>query len=250
MNLQIIFGIIGNILSFYFGIKILQTYNANRIKIVNPLNDYLFFIMFFNAFNWLYYSVILNDIFIFINNILFIYGNLGMMLICYSKLEEPRKKYIELMSGLFISYFIIMTFLFNFTTLPFYDLAFAFGVGSVITSIGSYLAPIFIIKEVIETKNHKLIYIPQALIGLVSMIIFLIYGIIINNIFIIAVDVIIIFICIIQLLVYLYYKYNKNNTKPEDNLEKPNTILELTEIKPTDSELIVKSDENNEETVV
>jgi solute carrier family 50 protein (sugar transporter) len=242
MNLQIIFGIIGNILSFYFGIKILQTYNENRIKVVKPLNDYLFFIMFFNSFNWLYYSVVLNDIFIFINNILFIYVNLGMMLICYSKLDDSRKKYIELISGLFISYFLIMTFLFNFTSISYSDLVFIFGFGLVISSIGSYLAPIFIIKEVIQTQNHKLIYIPQALIGLVTMIIFLTYGIIINNIFIVIVDAIVIFICIIQLLVYLYYKFNKNQV---DNLDKVNTV-ELTQIKPSDSELIVKSDDINE----
>ena len=242
MNLQIIFGIIGNILSFYFGIKILQTYNENRIKVVKPLNDYLFFIMFFNSFNWLYYSVVLNDIFIFINNILFIYVNLGMMLICYSKLDDSRKKYIELISGLFISYFLIMTFLFNFTSISYSDLVFIFGFGLVISSIGSYLAQIFIIKEVIQTQNHKLIYIPQALIGLVTMIIFLTYGIIINNIFIVIVDAVVIFICIIQLLVYLYYKFNKNQV---DNLDKVNTV-ELTQIKPSDSELIVKSDDINE----
>ncbi len=238
MDLQLIFGIIGNILSVYFGLKILQTYKNNRLTVINKINEYLFFIMFFNTFNWLFYSIVLRDIFIFINNVVPIFGNFGMILVCYSRIEESRKIYIEIISGLFISYFIIMTFLFNFTLISYKNLSFVFGIGAVLTSILSYLSPILIIREVIETRNHKIIYLPQVLLGLITMIIFLIYGLVINNIFIIIVDAIIIFICLVQLLVYCYYKYMvKSNNKSLDKQNDKN--IELVDIKPESNILVI-----------
>lgn len=250
MDLQLIFGITGNILSLYFGIKLLQTYKNNRLLIVNQLNDYLFFIMFYNTFYWLYYSILLKDIYIFINNIFPLFGNFGMMLICYTKLDESRKLHIEMMSGILISYFIIMTFLFNFSSIPYDKLVFIFGIGSVFTSIGSYLAPILIIREVIETRNHKLIYIPQVIIGLITMIIYMAYGFVINNLFIILIDAIIILICIIQLFFYCYYKYVLKSNEKKINKNEIN--IELPDIKPyqdpvqKSSELIVTDDKESE----
>ncbi len=248
MDLQLVFGIIGNILSLYFGIKIIETYIKNRNELIVPFNDYLFFIMFFNTFNWMYYGIILQDMYIFINNIIGLFGNFFMILIIWKKIEESRKIYIEIMCSLFISYFIIMTFLFNFTSISHYSLVFACGVSAVFTSILSYLAPILIIRDVIETKNHKLIYIPQVIIGFITMIIFTVYGFVVNNPFIIVVDVVIVFLCIIQLMIYIYYKYlykTKEKIKTTDNIaNKDNVNLELVEL---DNKQIVLLDSKSDD---
>ncbi len=238
MSLQIIFGIIGNILSLYFGIKIVQTYCKNRLESVVPFNDYLFFIMFFNTFNWMFYAVVLKDMYIFINNIIVLFGNFFMMFVIWEKVTIQRKINIEIMCCIFLSYFIIMTFLLNFTLVSYEKLLFTCGISAVITSIMSYLAPVLIIRDVIQTKNHKLIYIPQVLIGLVSMIIFTIYGFIINNFFIIGVDVVIVFLCLVQLVIYVYYKYiYKNNTDKVNDIQ-------------IDIELANKEEVSNENTIV
>ncbi len=238
MSLQIIFGIIGNILSLYFGIKIVQTYCKNRLESVIPFNNYLFFIMFFNTFNWMFYAVVLKDMYIFINNIIVLFGNFFMMFVIWEKVTIQRKINIEIMCCIFLSYFIIMTFLLNFTLVSYEKLLFTCGISAVITSIMSYLAPVFIIRDVIQTKNHKLIYIPQVLIGLVSMIIFTIYGFIINNFFIVGVDVVIIFLCLVQLVIYVYYKYiYKNNTDKVNDIQ-------------IDIELANKEEVSNENTIV
>ncbi len=238
MSLQIIFGIIGNILSLYFGIKIVQTYCKNRLESVIPFNNYLFFIMFFNTFNWMFYAVVLKDMYIFINNIIVLFGNFFMMFVIWEKITTQRKINIEIMCCMFLSYFIIMTFLLNFTLVSYEKLLFTCGISAVITSIMSYLAPVLIIRDVIQTKNHKLIYIPQVLIGLVSMIIFTIYGFIINNFFIIGVDVVIVFLCLVQLVIYVYYKYiYKNNTDKVNDIQ-------------IDIELANKEEVSNENTIV
>ncbi len=238
MSLQIIFGIIGNILSLYFGIKIVQTYCKNRLESVIPFNNYLFFIMFFNTFNWMFYAVVLKDMYIFINNIIVLFGNFFMMFVIWEKVTIQRKINIEIMCCMFLSYFIIMTFLLNFTLVSYEKLLFTCGISAVITSIMSYLAPVLIIRDVIQTKNHKLIYIPQVLIGLVSMIIFTIYGFIINNFFIVGVDVVIIFLCLVQLVIYVYYKYiYKNNTDKVNDIQ-------------IDIELANKEEVSNENTIV
>ncbi len=238
MSLQIIFGIIGNILSLYFGIKIVQTYCKNRLESVIPFNNYLFFIMFFNTFNWMFYAVVLKDMYIFINNIIVLFGNFFMMFVIWEKVTIQRKINIEIMCCMFLSYFIIMIFLLNFTLVSYEKLLFTCGISAVITSIMSYLAPVLIIRDVIQTKNHKLIYIPQVLIGLVSMIIFTIYGFIINNFFIVGVDVVIIFLCLVQLVIYVYYKYiYKNNTDKVNDIQ-------------IDIELANKEEVSNENTIV
>lgn len=217
MELYAIFGIIGNILSFYFANSITKSYLANRIEQLDQFNEYLFFIMFFSSCNWLYYSIMLKDIFIFFNNVLFIHTNLGMMMLGYKNINLEKKLWIELITVTSIFYLLVITFLINFTSVNYSKLLFTQGVVCTIYSLSCYVSPILIIKDVIQNKNYKLIYLPQILIGLVFAIIFIIYGILIYNIFIIIVNCFIILICFFQLAIYSYYKYNYLNNHNENN---------------------------------
>ncbi len=230
MELYAIFGIIGNILSFYFATSITQSYIANRIEQSDQFNEYLFFIMFFSSCNWLYYSIMLKDIFIFFNNVLFIHTNLGMMMLGYKNINLEKKLWIELITVTSIFYLLVITFLINFTSVDYSKLLFTEGIVCTIYSLSCYIAPILVIKDVIQNKNYKLIYLPQILIGLVFAIIFIIYGILIYNIFIIIVNCFIILICFIQLAIYSFFKYNYyDNIDNNKNNNNNNTLEQVDE---------------------
>ena len=68
-----------------------------------------------------------------------------------------------------------------------------------------------IIKRVIDTKDPSLIYLPQVIIGIVNLSCWLIYAFMIDDIYQILTDIFGLIPCVIQIIIYIFYKIDYPN---------------------------------------
>jgi len=202
-----IFPIIGVILTNLLGANIIYTYYENRNIEKQEYNEYLFYILFFNSLCWLLYSIITIDIYIFFSVILSLLGSFGFIQILYNKINEMKKIYIEIICTLYFIYFMSIIYFINFTN---YNVKMIVGIVAILTSISTNISPLLVIKEVIKQKTNKLIYLPQALIGILNLSCWLAYAIMINDIYQLITNALGLSMCLLQIVIYFYY--NKNNT--------------------------------------
>jgi len=201
-----IFPIIGVILTNFFGLNILYSYVINRTNLIKEYNQLLFTIIFFNCVNWILYSIIINDIFLYTCNICSLISSFGFIQILYKYIDISKLIYIELLSLLFILYFLIMIYLINFVNnIPSNVIINITGNSAMLSSLCTYFFPLIIIKNVIYTKDTTLIYLPQAIIGALNLSCWLVYGIFVNDIYQIIAYSLGLSMCLFQIFVYLLF---------------------------------------------
>lgn len=204
--LLLIFPIIGVILSNFFGLNILYSYVKNRANLINEYNEILFTILFFNSINWILYSIMVKDIFLYLSTLFSLLSSFGFIQILYKYIDISKLIYIEIISIIYIIYFFIIIFFIQFIpNIPSYIYINITGYTAMITCILSYFSPLLIIKKVIITKDNSLIYFPQAIIGTINLTCWLIYSIIIDDIFQIITDVLGLSMCVFQIIIYFLF---------------------------------------------
>lgn len=201
--MYIIFPIIAVLLTNLFGLNILNTYYKNRINLIYEYNEIQFTIIFFNSINWMIYGSVSKNICLYVANIFTLLFSFGFIQILYKYIELSKLKYIEIISLIFIIYFIVIIYIINFTYVDKSIIIDITGTLSTISSICTYFSPILIIKKVIETKDNTLIYLPQVLIGIINLSCWLIYGIVLNDIYQIITDSFALSMCLLQLIIYI-----------------------------------------------
>ena len=91
------------------------------------------------------------------------------------------------------------------------------GIVAMLTSITTNISPLLVIKNVIEKNSNELIYLPQALIGTLNLSCWLVYAIIINDIYQLITNAVGLGMCVVQIVVYVYYQ-KRNTVLPSDVL--------------------------------
>jgi len=202
----IIFPVIGVILTNFFGLNILYSYVFNRTKLVQEYNEILFTIIFFNCINWIIYSIVIKDIFLYTCNICSLISSFGFIQILYKYIDILKLFYIELISCLFIIYILTIIFLLNFTyTISANIFINITGTCAMFSSLSSYFSPLLIVTKVINTKDPSLIYLPQAIVGTINLSCWLVYGILINDIYQIITNSLGLGMCLFQVFIYLLF---------------------------------------------
>jgi hypothetical protein len=208
------FVIIGDIIYLLYSIQLLKTYYDNRLEIKENLNQALFHLSFISTFNYLFLSIIIKDIYIFIGTVTGVIAYFGIINILYKILDINYLIYIELFYLTYFIYYIsvIYTLLFSDTDIDI--MLQIINYVNIITSLMCTFSPLLIIKEVIKTKKTDLIYIPSLPINIITSICWLFYGINQNIISLIITNIITLIITIVQILVifycYIYKKYSYN----------------------------------------
>ena len=203
--LTIIFPIIGVILTNLIGLNILKTYIDNRLQIKKEYNEVLFYIIFFNSISWLFYGIVLKNIYITLSTSCSLISSFFLIQLLYKNMKFERIIYIEAISSFFVIYFFLLLIIINYSNINENLIQHILGSTAVTTSILYNLSPMLIIKEVILTKNNSLIYLPQALIGFINLLCWFVYGLMINNIYQLITNGICAIICFIQIIIYYYY---------------------------------------------
>ena len=207
------YGLIGVILTNLIGLNIGYSYIINKNEIKHEYNHNLFYIIFFSSLNWLLYSIIILDHYIFFSEISLLICTFGFIQILYTDLyikKSPKLFWIEICCCINMIFLFVLLYLYYFMSIISIELITKIlGISSMTLSNATNFSPMLILYEVIQTSNIEKIYLPQALIGLFNLIVWLIYSIIINDIFQIITNVICCLMCLLQCIIYCYYKYIK-----------------------------------------
>ena len=209
--LELIFPILGVVLTNIFGLNIFKSYLDNRAKLVQNYNEILFYVIFNNMSCWLLYSILIKDIFIFLSCILTFISSFGFINIMYKHIKVEKLIYIEIISLIGLIYFIIIIYLINFTIIKSYIIKKIVGNTCMFMDIGSNIVPFLIIYKVIKTKNTELIYLPHATINFINHACWLVYSIIDYNIYLLISNSISICLLLVQLIVYICVKMTKTD---------------------------------------
>jgi solute carrier family 50 protein (sugar transporter) len=211
--MSIVFPIIGVILTNLLGFNIMISYYQNRTNQIKKYNEYLFYVIFFNCLSWMLYGIVTNDQLIFLCCIISLFFDFWFIQILYKYIDLTKLFWIEILSSSFLIYLITITYLLSFTKINKENvLVPIIGIISTISSISTYISPLIIISEVIKTKSNELIYLPHALIGCINLSCWLIYAIMIKDIYQIITDILGLFMCVIQVCVYIIYSQKTKNT--------------------------------------
>ena len=209
--LELIFPILGVVLTNIFGLNIFKSYLDNRAKLVQNYNEILFYVIFNNISCWLLYSILIKDIFIFLSCILTFISSFGFINIMYKHIKVEKLIYIEIISLIGLIYFIIIIYLINFTIIKSYIIKKIVGNTCMFMDVGSNIVPFLIIYNVIKTKNTELIYLPHATINFINHVCWLVYSIIDYNIYLLISNSISICLLLVQLIVYICVKMTKTD---------------------------------------
>jgi len=204
--LEIIFPVLGVILTNIFGLNIFKSYLDNREKLIQNYNEMLFYVILLNITCWLLYSILIKDIFIFLSCILTLISSFGFIHIMYKYIKLEKLIYIEIISLIGLIYFIIIIYLITFTNIESYIIEKIVGITCIIMDISSNVVPFLIIYKVIKTKNTELIYLPHATINFINHSCWLLYSIIDYNIYLLISNIISICLLLFQIIVYIYVK--------------------------------------------
>ena len=147
--LEIVFPILGVILTNFFGLNIFKSYLDNREKLLQNYNGILFYGIIINITYWLLYSTLIKDIFIFLSCILTLIFSFGFIHIIYKHINFEKLIYIEILSLLGLLYLITIIFLLNFTNIKLNIIVKIVGFTCIFTDICSNIAPLLIIYQVI-----------------------------------------------------------------------------------------------------
>ena len=206
--LRIIFPIFGVILTNLVGCNLIRSYLLNRENLIHEYNEILFYTIIFNTIGWTIYGTVIKDIFIFISGITTIISSFGFIQIMYKYIKPEKLIYIEIISILFYLYFIIIIGLINFSDI---NIKKILGVSCIIFTILMNFMPILIIKQVINTQNTDLIYLPQAIINFINYSCWFIYGLLNYNLVLLITNSVSLSLCLFQIIVYGYVKIKNRN---------------------------------------
>ena len=240
MNFLNLIPISAVILTNIIGCNIIYSYYVNRREITKKYNYLLFYITFFSSLSWLVYGIITNDIYVLSSTFCSLFGSYMFIQVLHKEINDKYLWMIELFCLIFYIYFIGLTFGLTFSQTfvksvsankqIINQLKQIHFIVSMSLSIATNFSPMLILYEVIKTSNCELIYLPQALIGLINLSLWLVYALFINDIYQIITDIVSLAMCLIQLCVYFYYSCFTAKLTAKSN-----------KVKPIDSQLNVKS---------
>lgn len=196
------------------------SYKQNRTVLVKKYNEYLFTIIFFNCLSWMLYGIVTKDLLIYLSCISSLFFDFGFIQVLYRHAEPNIILHLEILSGVFMLYFIIIIYLLNFTQLNFDKIMLP-----IIGTVSTNFAPLAIINQVIKTKSNELIYLPQALIGTLNLSCWLVYGLLLNDIYQIITNSLGLTMCVCQLAVY--FLYWEKNTPESTSKVAPDNLTQL-----------------------
>jgi uncharacterized protein with PQ loop repeat len=204
---SLIFPISGLLLVNFLGLNLFNTYYQNVDKLpeeICELNIFIFTIFFFNSMNWIIFSLYYNDLWIFLAGVTMPIGSILCILLLYNTISKINKRYIELIFIFAYIYILSLVIIINYTPISI-DVKNSIVNYSLLFNIFSFITPLSTIITIIKNKNTKTLYLPFTIINNAASILWLVYGILLNNYFLIAIYSVGILTSLIEIILYMYY---------------------------------------------
>lgn len=204
---NLIFPISGLLLVNFLGLNLFNTYYQNVDKLpeeIIELNIFIFTIFFFNSINWMIFSLWYNDLWIFLGGICMPIGSILCVLLLYNTLSKINKRYIEAIFIFAYIYILLYVIIINYIPIDI-DIKNTIVNYSLLFNIFYFITPLSSIITIIKNKSTKTLYLPFTIINTSSSVLWLVYGILLNNYFLIAIYSLGLLTALIEIILYLYY---------------------------------------------
>jgi uncharacterized protein with PQ loop repeat len=204
---ELIFASCGLILSNLLGLNLLYTYikNINKEsgdKITS--NILIFTILFYNSINWIIYSFWFNNLFLFLGSLCVPLGSFLCITTSYDILSTEKKIYFTIITIIFYILLIVYVLILKFTNINenIKDNIVNYSLGlNIIVSV----MPLSSILIIIKNKSTQTLYIPFTIINAIASLLWLNYGIILNNNFLIFIFAFGLLASIVEIILYIIY---------------------------------------------
>lgn len=209
IDLTNVFGIAGVIISNLLGLRIGISYWKSRPALTHEYNEYLFYLSFASCINWIYYSILTDDIYVYASCVITLITTFGFIQMLFHSIQTNQTKLIiiEICSLIMLVLWLSLIGL-QILNLISLDLTIQImGWACLAISVGKNFSPCLVIGQIIKSKDPTLIYFPQAFLGFINLALWTGYSIAIGDIFQIVSNGLSALVCLVQLVVWTYYKF-------------------------------------------
>jgi uncharacterized protein with PQ loop repeat len=206
---NIFFPVGGLVLINILGFNLFYSYYSNINKQNNELtinNIFIFIVFFFNSINWMMYGLFKNNLWIFLAGICMPIGSILCIMLLYNTLTNIKKRILEIIFFLAYLYILVYIIIINFAPLDtnIKNLIINY---SLLFNIFYFITPLLSFITIIKNKNTKTLYLPFTMINITASTLWLVYGIILNNYFLISIYALGIMTSIIEINLLIYYNF-------------------------------------------
>jgi hypothetical protein len=220
MELANLLGIIGVLISNLLGLRIGISYWKSRLGLIHEYNQYLFYLSFASCINWIYYGILTHDIYVFASCIITVITTFGFIQMLYHSIQTDSDKFklaiIESGCLTMLSLWLSLIGLEITEQISLSQATQIMGWVASSISVTKNFSPCLVIGQIIKSGDPTLIYFPQAFLGFVNLAIWVGYSIAIGDIFQIVSNGLSALVCLLQLIVWGYYKFKYDLPKAED----------------------------------
>lgn len=218
---SIIFPIGGVILINFLGLNLFYSYYINVDKQSDSLdsqplillensteltinNIFIFITFFFNSINWTIFALWYNDLWIFLGGLCMPIGSILCVMLLYTTLNKLQKRKVEIIFILAYLYLLTYIILINYVPINI-DTKNLIVNYSLLFNIFYFISPLSSFIEIVKNKSTKTLYLPFTVINMIASTLWLVYGILLNNYFLIAIYSTGILTALIETTLYIYY---------------------------------------------
>jgi solute carrier family 50 protein (sugar transporter) len=202
---NIIFPIFGLILVNGLGLNLFYSYYNNVYSTELTINNiFIFITFFFNSINWSIFALWYNDLWIFLGGICMPIGSILCIMLLYTTLNQNQKRKVELSFILGYFYILLYVILINYVPLSIDTKNYIVNY-SLLFNIFYFISPLSSILSIIESKSTKMLYLPFTIINMIASSLWLIYGIMLNNYFLISIYSLGIVTSFTETILYFHY---------------------------------------------
>jgi uncharacterized protein with PQ loop repeat len=197
--------LLGVILCSVLSIFIFKTiYDIKKDRVdLDNLNEYIFLSSLWNAFNWMVYSIVVNDIILFWSCVLPLQATLQ---ICFIIFKSKYSKYFEAFLCAMITYSLLVVFCVSFFNGP-AKIIITGSLGTISCILYSAI-PLQNAIYMIKNKTSIKLYKPVTIISFISSVLWLTFSFMVKDIYQIVTNTVSFILSCIQLFILIRYPPN------------------------------------------
>jgi hypothetical protein len=203
----LIFSIFQLFLIEYLVLNLLYTCSQGVTKENKEYRILIFTTLFHNSVNWVIYSIWYKNIWLFLTCFTILLGSLMCIIHSYDLLSYTGKKVFQIVSVTFNTFFLIYMFSLNFLDININSKN-AIVNFSLLINTSLLVIPLASLSIIVRKKSVKTVCIPITMMNLLQSAVWLNYGMILSNYYLISVYCFGLIAIFIEILLYAIYNYN------------------------------------------
>jgi hypothetical protein len=213
----IIFSIFMIILTNYAVLDQLHVYSKCITKENTEYSILIFTILLYNSVNWIMYSIWYQNIWLCLACFSIPLGSLMCIIPIYDLSTYVGKRIFQIVSGTFSIYLAVYIFLLNFSDIDTNTKSSIVNC-SLLINMFTLVIPLGSLSIMFRNKSVKTVYVPITIMNIIQSVVWLKYGMILNNMLLISTYCFGLIALLVEILLYAIYNETINNYEKEKEM--------------------------------